>query len=124
MTMTKQDHTEIKELFADGIAHINQVQELKMKLIDQKLDSIIEQTTRTNGTVRKHTEQLGLLEKSLPHSVDGCPQNMRIAQMWEERAVGKGVKSWKIAVGSGAVAVISAIVTCIAIFEFILKYNP
>ena len=122
--MTKQDHTDIKELFASGIDHIKELQELKMALIEQKLDSIIEQTTKTNGTVRGHTDQIALLSRSLPHTVDGCPQNERIQAIWEDRVAQKGVKQWKIAVMALAVRLISSLGTIIAVFEFILKYKP
>ena len=92
MEMTREDHTQIKELFQTGIDHINAIQDLKMKLIEQKLDSIIVQTTKTNGTVRRHSEQLADIEQGKWHSIATCPQAVVVNEVRDSMITGKSIK--------------------------------
>lgn len=92
MAMTRDDHTQIKELFQTGIDHINAIQDLKMKLIEQKLDSIIDQTTKTNGTVRRHSEQLADIENGKWHSIVTCPQSKVVNEVRDSMITSKAIK--------------------------------
>lgn len=51
--MTTADKTEIKEILSDHIGIVVTRQEGNMDMINFKLDSIQEQTSRTNGRVTK-----------------------------------------------------------------------
>ena len=92
MAMTRDDHTQIKELFQTLIDHINAIQDLKMKLIEQKLDSIIDQTTKTNGTVRRHSEQLADIEQGKWHSIVTCPQAKVVSEVRDSMITSKSIK--------------------------------
>jgi len=92
MAMTRDDHSQIKDLFQTGIDHINAIQDLKMKLIEQKLDSIIDQTTKTNGNVRRHSEQIADIEQGKWHSIVTCPQAKVISEVRDSMITGKSIK--------------------------------
>jgi len=124
MPLTRTDKEDIQLMFDSGINHIKEVEALKMQLINQKLDSIIEQTTKTNGTVKGHIEKIGLLEKQVIHSTDNCPQNNKINTLYDSFNADRSIKKWKVAALAMLGAIVGAIVSVIAVFEFILKYKP
>lgn len=133
MPLTAKDLEYIESIFDKGIKTIEKVLDLKTKNLEDKQDTTIIQTTKTNGTVIRHTEQITsliieqsrivtLLTESLTHP--NCPQNMKMDALWERHITEKGVGKWKDRLGTFLVAALSSVLTAFLIFEFILNYTP
>ena len=117
--MTKADKDEIKGLLNDGISHIKEINDLNIKNLHDKLDSIITQTTLTSGTVRKHTEQIMRLESKLPHSLDDCPQKDVINRLRDNMMRAQFVSKKSIIATITVTGIITGII--VSIIELIIK---
>lgn len=115
--LSATDKKEIQGMLDNVTSHLAQVRQLEMQIIDGKLDSIIEQTTKTNGTVRKHTEQLGVLEKLFPHSQESCPNKKVIQELRDDFVVQNGLKKWKAAFLVAMGVISGAIVSFLTIYQ-------
>ncbi len=123
MAMTKADKQEIKEMLMENLGHIEKTLDLKLKNVQEKIDPIIQkldativQTTKTNGSVRDHSEKIFKLEQKIQHSIADCPQQSVITEMRDDMITGKGIKKLLItAVGviGGIVAIVATIIALI-----------
>jgi peptidoglycan hydrolase CwlO-like protein len=78
------------------IEEIRTMLESKLEVIDYKLDTIFEQTKKTNGRVtqlEKKTNDLDLTDKL---HVASCPQIKKIETMQKELDNQKNIKNWLI----------------------------
>jgi len=117
MALTHADKQDIQEMHDVTIKHIREILTLTTENIKMDLIEIKAQTTKTNGRVTA-------LERELPHSAQSCPNKTIIDQLRDAAVEKKGESKWKDRFKTVLTVVISCIVTAIAIFEFILKYNP
>ena len=97
--MSPSEKLEMKEQFES----IKEIIELKLKNIEDKLDRTIIQTTKTNGTVTRHTEQIfeGLahyaelkseISNGLAHSTETCPHKSTIVELRDGMMTAKSMK--------------------------------
>jgi hypothetical protein len=108
MALTKPDREDIQEMLDRAVKSMYDLSNAKMtgivNVIDIKLDAIITQTTKTNGTVIAHTKQIndllvkqGTLEEDViykyNHSIEQCPQSKIITELNENMLASKGF--WK-----------------------------
>lgn len=133
MPLNQKDQEYIQNIFERGITQLKDLFNEKTINITDKQDATIAQTTKTNGTVIKHTDQITaliieqsrivtLLTESLTHP--NCSQNMKMDSLWEKHITEKGVGKWKDRLGTFMVAALSSLLTAFLIFEFILNYTP
>lgn len=101
-TMTQQDKEEIKELLNSCILIANSEHTAKFQVIDYKLDTILQQTTKTNGRVNK------LEEKELTHVIN-CPLQAKVRLLEDNQLTSRAIKKWIVA-GIGIASVIMTII--------------
>jgi len=94
--MTKGDKEEMQVMLDAVILHLNEVRKLENRNITDKLDSIITLQQYTNGTVRKHTEQINTLDRMLPHTAEGCPNKTKIDSVYMSHVTNSAMKKWFI----------------------------
>lgn len=117
MAMTKADKQEMTEVFNEALKTFKQIEILERELISQQLDRIEEQTKKTNGNVLKHSEQLSKLERELPHTKHGCPQNSQIEELWNNRITEKKLIKITIGLASFVSVVFGIIFSVIKLLE-------
>ena len=115
--MTAADQKAIKEMNAEMLGHISTILDLKLEIIENKLDETIRQTTKTNGTVVNHAERIQKLESTNRHSVSSCPQNEIITEMRDQMITHRSIKKMLITVVTVLAALIGIFATVIAIIE-------
>lgn len=101
--MTKSEHSEIQNMFDIGIAHIKEIMNLK-------LDFIIEQNAKSNEIIGKHTEQITVLKRELPHTAAKCPHNVTIQELRDNMITSRGIKRLMVT----SITITGIIVTLIA----------
>jgi len=117
--MTPQDREEIQARIDAAVVNLNAIRKLEHENILDKLDAIITQTTLTNGTVRKHTEQISLLDRMLPHTSDNCPNKTKIDAVYMSHVTNSAMKKWfitSITITSLLVGIVVALATTFIIF--------
>lgn len=89
--MNSEDKKELKEILRDHIAGIIAEHNAQLTIINAHLSTlkegqerIEEQTTKTNGTVREHTEKIHKLEKEDLIHFMSCPQTERIETLGKD----------------------------------------
>ena len=115
--MTKQDKDEIREMLGDVLAAHNEKIDGKFNLINEKLERIEAQTTKTNGRVNKledKTEQLKI--NDIEHIIN-CPLVSRVKTIEETEQFKKG-ELRMITILSTVTASIAAIIISIAAIYF------
>lgn len=122
--MTASDKKDILVMFNDFKEHNNEVRGLENKAILKELSEIKKLQEYANGTQKRHTEQIGALERNLPHTVEGCAQKDTIQLLLDSYKAANSVKKWKVAALVIGSSFLGAIVAVIGVFEFIMKYKP
>ena len=105
--MTREDKEELKELLHDYIKGVIAREDAKFDIIDFKLDSIKEQTTRTNGRVTR-------LEEKESNHILNCPIAPKVRVLEDQQLSTRSVKVWLFT----AVSITGVVVTIIfAVFK-------
>lgn len=89
--------------------------------IEEKVDTVDKKVDYTNGTVRKHTDQIIGIEKDLPHTPDSCPNKVLLKTLSDAHTSNKAVRSWVFTAIGILLGIMGGIV---ATMEFIMKYKP
>lgn len=112
--MTKQDKDEIKEIIHDYITGVIALQNAKYDLIDFKLDSIKEQTTKTNGRVTKLEDEISANDVNMVDS----PVAKRIRALEDNQSNIRALKKWII----GSITVVGILMTIFwAIYDIFFR---
>ena len=94
--MTANETAAIRQMLTDVISTHTAEINGKFLVIDEKLNSITIQTTRTNGTVKCNTEDiLKLKESSLTHFTS-CPVSQRVKGLEDKELSRNGIKQFVI----------------------------
>ena len=124
MALTKSDRQDIEEMLDRAIETMNNLSNAKttgiVNVIDVKLDTIIQQTTKTNGTVIAHSKQINDIQLQQAafaedvlykynHSIEKCPQADTIATLKDYMISQKGFWS-KLSLIVGIIAAIAGII--------------
>jgi hypothetical protein len=126
---------EIQTLLNTGIEHLKEVIELKTENIEEKQDRTIVQTTKTNGTVIKHTEQITeliieqarivtLLELAVNHTIENCPHTKTVNELRDAKIEITGADKWKKRFETMLIVTLTFVATLVSVFTFLSKYNP
>jgi len=101
--MTKAERNEIQDMFDGGIKHIKEIMNIKF-------DFIIEQNVKASEVISKHTDQISVLRRELPHTVTKCPQNVTIQELRDNMITSRGIKKLMVT----SITITGIIVTLIA----------
>lgn len=115
--MTQADHNLIKEMNSEMIKHISEILDLKLTIINNKLDATVIQTTKTNGSVLNHSERILTLEQNKTHTVTNCPQQPIIQEMRDEMITRKSIKKMLLTTVTAIGLIVGAIATIIALLQ-------
>jgi len=131
MAMTRADKVEMTAVFESAMSNFKIVETLERELIMGQLTRIEEKTIeigkkvdKTNGSVLRHTEEIFQLKSKPPHTSSDCPQKDIIQGLYDDHQQNLGVSKWKTTVIALAAGFVGAVAAVVAVFEFILKYNP
>jgi hypothetical protein len=116
--MTKADKDEMREMLTDILSgHIEKI-DGKFNLIDEKLERIESQTTKTNGRVnRLETVSMDTLIKQKEHIIN-CPLNERVKTLEGDVITSKTIRKMFIQ-GFTILGIIGGLV--FGIYEIITK---
>lgn len=112
--MTKEDKEFLNSILETHSARIDG----KFDVINNKLDNIEKQTTKTNGRVSKLEENVQVLNIKDQNHIMYCPQQNRIKTLEDEQISSKSIKKFFYA-GVGIIVGLGGLI--LAIIEIVLK---
>jgi predicted nuclease with TOPRIM domain len=116
--MTKEDRDELRDMIGDILGIQAEKTEGKFNVINEKLDAITEQTTRTNGRVTKLENQVFQIQINELNHTKACPQNKRLEKLETESLSQSAVKKFLI----GSLAIIVSLASIITfVYEIFIK---
>ena len=115
--MTTADQKIIKEMTMELIGHFEEVLDLKLQIINHKLDATIIQTTKTNGSVQGHSERIRSLEARIPHTIANCPQQNTIQELRDESITKKSMKKMLVTTVLVIGTLVGIVATVVALIQ-------
>lgn len=92
--MTDKEETGIREILTTMITSIHAEKDSKYDLIDYKLVTILEQTTKHNQRMEKVEDRVDKIEKNEISHVSNCPQTEKIRTLEDTALSTKSIKRW------------------------------